>query len=256
LEKLTIPQELEKYREQIEATKKSYIKIEGTLKEELSLWESKFGGNPYFPLNEEYPKDNYGKPLKMIAQINFEEVPEYENFPRKGILQFYISAEDEEFGIDFDNRLNQENFRVIYFKDIIYDTDQLITDFSFLDVLDLDEYPVFPVLKESKLQFIQNEEFVSDTDYQFYEYFDDEIERYEYDIFTSCEHKMGGYAHFTQKDPRYTEYQDYNILLFQMVSNLDLGISWLDSGVANFFMKQEDLRNLDFSKVMFHWDTY
>ena len=56
-------------------------------------------------------------------------------------------------------------------------------------------------------------------------------------------HKMLGYAFFTQEDPRYNKYEDYDTLLLQLDSDGYDGdiIIWGDVGVANFFMKKKAL---------------
>ena len=64
---------------------------------------------------------------------------------------------------------------------------------------------------------------------------------------------MLGYPSFTQCDPRCGEYQgEYETLLLQIDSQDD--IMWGDSGIANFFINEKDLRKLDFSNVMYTWD--
>ena len=44
------------------------------------------------------------------------------------------------------------------------------------------------------------------------------------------------------------------ILLFQLDSQDH--ILWGDSGVGNFFISKEDLKNKDFSHVRYNWDCY
>lgn len=51
---LQIPKELEQYRTILEESVKPYIKVAGT-KAETTLFESKFGGYPYLPINQEHP---------------------------------------------------------------------------------------------------------------------------------------------------------------------------------------------------------
>lgn len=73
-----------------------------------------------------------------------------------------------------------------------------------------------------------------------------------------CDHlptygcQVGGYPCFTQYDPREYDYQDYDVLLFQLNTVKD--IMWGDSGVANFFIRKEDLENENFSSVLYNWD--
>lgn len=47
---LQIPKELEQYRSILEESVKPYIKVSGT-QAETTLFESKFGGYPYLPIN-------------------------------------------------------------------------------------------------------------------------------------------------------------------------------------------------------------
>jgi uncharacterized protein YwqG len=67
---------------------------------------------------------------------------------------------------------------------------------------------------------------------------------------------MGGYAFFTQSDPRdYDEaLRAYNVLLLQFAMDDEADIMFGDAGVANFFIKEEDLRNRNFRDVLYNWD--
>ena len=82
---------------------------------------------------------------------------------------------------------------------------------------------------------------------------EDDLMDMAYDTFSNNGHKLGGYAYFTQEDPRkyQDEFKDF-ILLFQLDS--DDHIMWGDVGVANFFIHPDDLGKKDFSKVMYNWD--
>ena len=77
-----------------------------------------------------------------------------------------------------------------------------------------------------------------------------------YDQLNNSGHRIGGYPFFTQFDPREGEMEDYQVLLLQIDSDNidDQEIMWGDCGVANFFMTLEDLRKLDFSRVLYNWD--
>jgi uncharacterized protein YwqG len=75
-------------------------------------------------------------------------------------------------------------------------------------------------------------------------------------------HRIAGYPAFCQHDPRGNpdeDYEDLDILLLQIDSESSEGnayIAWGDMGVANFFISAEDLRRLDFSRVLYTWDCY
>lgn len=66
LSKLELPPKLEPYRKEIEKTCKPYIHI-NTVMNSPKLYESKFGGNPYLPLEANHPLDSQGKPMLLMA---------------------------------------------------------------------------------------------------------------------------------------------------------------------------------------------
>ena len=72
------------------------------------------------------------------------------------------------------------------------------------------------------------------------------------DLFTLIPCQIGGYPFFTQYDPRQEDNNE--VLLFQLDSQDH--ILWGDSGVGNFFISKEDLKNKDFSHVRYNWDCY
>jgi uncharacterized protein YwqG len=109
---IKIPKELEPFREQITSTVKPYVKV-SVQKNSSNIHQSKFAVNPYLPKTVEHPKDINGKPMKLLAKLNFEEIPKLEYMPEEGILQFFISAEDDVMGINFDDMTNQSNFKTV-----------------------------------------------------------------------------------------------------------------------------------------------
>ena len=263
---IELPDSLENYRENIEATIKPYIEIKAQENNNIPYWQSKFGGIPYFPKEHEYPTDSQGKPMYLLAQINFAETPKLEGFPEKGLLQFYISGNDM-YGMSFDDQCKQEDFRILYFPDVIEDESHLVTDFDYLPKPE--DY--FPIEKQSSLTFILKQAPLSVNDYQFeakilnidpelkhelFSTYQDVYDEYG-DTFRSEGHKIGGYPYFTQYDPRGLKKNqgEEKILLLQIDSDEKrAGIMWGDVGVANFFIAEKDLKNLDFSNVLYNWD--
>lgn len=239
-----------------------FVSIKALPKDDLALEESKFGHYPCMPLNFEYPKDSEGRFMYPLAQINCSQIPHLEGYPQSGYLQFYISGFDDVYGLDFDNQQNQTNFRVLYFEE--NEVEQFKVDFSFLDkVMQSD---MLPVHKPHGLEFTKSIEYVGLQDVHYdkvptnlhnfslsYPELEDDLMDMAYDTFSNNGHKMGGYAYFTQEDPRKykDEFKDY-ILLFQLDSDDD--IMWGDVGVANFFIHPDDLAKRDFGKVMYNWD--
>ncbi|WP_394230448.1 YwqG family protein [Bacillus thuringiensis] len=265
---LQIPKELEQYRSILEESVKPYVKVSGT-QAETTLFESKFGGYPYLPRDQEYPKNSNGQPMMLLAQLNLEEIPNIEHMPQNGMLQFFISAEEDLFGADFDHPTSQKDFRIVYHSTITADLTKVITDFSYLNTLVLEN---FIIPKAAKLKFELAYQPVTPRDYRFEMIFSDNIDWEEIvdeenntelgelydDLCKDQGHKIGGYPFFTQTDPREWEekYQQHDILLLQIDTDDSLNIMWGDSGVANFFIRKEELLNLDFSNVIYNWDCY
>ena len=87
----------------------------------------------------------------------------------------------------------------------------------------------------------------------------DEITEKVFDEIEENGHRMGGYPFFTQSDPREydEESREYSTLLLQIDSEIHDGefvTLWGDCGVANFFIKPEDLKNCKFDDVVYNWD--
>ncbi len=263
---IELPQILQSYHPQIEATIKPFIRIITKPHQPLNYWQSKFGGVPYFPKANLYPVDQHGAPLHLLAQLNFAEMPHIAHFPEKGILQFYIAADDDLYGLDFDDQFSQDKFRVIYFDTVIENESELLSDFSFLGN---NQDGLTPITGEYGLQFelAYAPVSVGDTNFSLligreaYDPSEDNEAFYDAyaEHFSEVGHKLGGYPFFTQSDPR--EYDDELksfILLFQMDTDHTEGVDimWGDSGVANFFIHPDALKRQDFSKVLYNWDCY
>jgi uncharacterized protein YwqG len=260
---LRIPKAFAGHWQSIEKDKISSISINADPKDGLALEQSKFGHYPCMPAGFDYPKDAEGRYMYPLAQINFAEVPQLAGYPDSGYLQFYISGFDDVYGLDFDNPQSQKNFRVLYFEES--EVQNYKADFSFLDeVLESD---MSPVHRPHALHFTKKDEYAGMGDARYengskanllkiaeqYPAIKDELEESLYDSFQANGHKIGGYAYFTQTDPRgYNDKFRNYVLLFQIDSGDD--IMWGDVGVANFFIHPDDLAKKDFSKVMYNWD--
>ncbi len=248
-----IPSFLEPFREEIEKYKLDTIKIEATPLgegEALTFKQSKFLGKPYLPINMEYPKDKNGVPMIHLAQINFAEVPALDDYPNSGILQLYISPTDW---------YDMEDFCILFYENPDLDFQ---TGFDFLTKSLYEDCPIYV---EHKLTFNKTIEYGDPNDFRFQlsfdgkDYYDfqkslskaqeDEMDKF----FDSIGHKIGGYAYFTQSDPRdYDSIKHDDVLLLQI--DTDEEIMFGDSGVAHIFINSDDLKEKDFSKAYFYWD--
>ena len=245
----------------------------------LNLTDSKFGGLPYISTDADTPKDSNDNQLALLAQINCSDLPENTLYPKDGLLQFWISRNDD-FGLD-----NKKDYCVKYIENIEDNItkESILNKYKLLDEENSEEYSPFSKKNTSfALKFEKGISTITSTDFLFedtalktiHELFPDEniedlyddLERDVFDTlfkaFNGVDHAIGAYPTFTQWDPRNPEEKDtYGITLLQIEShwNNDSNnneIMWGDSGVANFFINKEKLEDLDFDDVLFNWDCF
>jgi len=254
-----LSENLAEFEKIIAASQQKFVRLTLINETPSKITQSKIGGNPALPLEFDYPLDVNNKEMLHLAQINFEEMPAIEGFPKKGVLQFYISAYAEMMGLDFDEPTQAKNFRVLYHENINPENN-LQSDFSFLDDL-----PFSPIRykKPKKIKFELGEEVIGTLDYRFATlvgeamqakvkgdaYYD--LEEEYADAIKNDGHKIGGYPTFTQEDPREDSHE---VLLLQIDTDEKNGVVWGDMGVCNFFINSKDLEKLDFSNVWYNWD--
>ncbi|MCL2016621.1 MAG: YwqG family protein, partial [Defluviitaleaceae bacterium] len=104
-------------------TKQPAIRLTTRQSDQITATNSKFGGLPYLPKNFAYPMDGKGNPLKLLAQLNFGELPPLADFPSEGILQFFV-LNNKMLGVkDWKNQS-----KVLYHEKILPESEQM-TDF-------------------------------------------------------------------------------------------------------------------------------
>ena len=269
----------------LEKNKKPMIKI-SLSDDKPNLFQSKFGGVPYLPKDMEVPKNKENEQFTLLAQINVEELPKNNIYPmEEGMLQFWI-LNDDVLGLDYDTHLGN-GFKVVYYKEI----DKSVTEEEVLEKYKpyKDEDSYFPIEGEFSLSFKLTDGYFSDSNDDFREIVNREMKKFHienkekykgilkvyddkeylsyWDIWDILEedkkigeilfesgHKIGGFPNFTQSDIR--EIGDYEILLLQIDSEgtEKNEIMWGDCGVANFFIREKDLKELNFEKVIYNWD--
>ncbi|MDE6539116.1 MAG: DUF1963 domain-containing protein [Ruminococcus sp.] len=212
-----------------------------------SIFESKIGGLGYIPHDKDFPTDSDGNQLRLLAQIECDKI-QLDGFMKTGLLQFWI-LNDDVSGMDVWGTTNQDGFRVIYYPEI----DRTVTKKEIEEKFIKNEYDdyedeYFPVFSECGMSFEKSEN-------RFIDYCQ-ELPEEVYDENTG--HKVGGYPYFTQSDPRDEKMLEYyDFLLFQLDTDYlchEAIVMWGDSGVGNFFVNSEKLKNCDFSDVLYNWD--
>jgi len=225
------------------------------------IFSSKAGGLGYIPHDGNFPVDNEGNQLRLLAQIACSEI-DFEPFPKSGLLQFWILDDDvyglSNWGETETEAITQNTFRVIYYPEI----DRSVTEEEIQKKFTKPAYTPkeevdwwLPVFGEYGMSFEPAESYQQPDFEEAEELWDKYAELAEKD--GTPNHQIGGYPFFTQSDPR-EENSKYDFLLFQLDSDYDSGaddrVMWGDAGVGNFFINSEKLKHLDFSDVLYNWD--
>lgn len=218
---------------------------------------TKFGGIPWWPKDMAWPEKD-GKPMVMLAQINFGDIPHIDGFPASGLAQFFAADDDP-----------MEKGIVIYHEKVDGAT-ELLNDVptSTLDGEHYDTRPFEGVYYPSARKEIsvsntsENEwlgiftKYLNEMLHQNWKTWGDIPKRVwditwkvtrEYPYYGS---RIGGHPYFTQNDVRSTEKKDALIL---QIDSED-GIMWGDCGIAQFFGDPDAIAKGDFKNAWFTWD--
>ncbi len=226
---------------------------------------SKIGGQPHLAKVQEWPKNEVGRSLSFIGQIDLEEAAKFDSsglLPKQGLVSFFYCADQEAWGFD---PKDASRSRVLYTEKV---GELLKRDMP----TDLEPHSIFqpnlltftsslslPSWEEDALQgLIKGEDS------------DNYIE-----VSSGSENQMLGYANCVQgtmelecqlvtnglfcgdssgyDDPRRKELEagksDW-VLLLQIDSEDDkTGMMWGDSGRLYFWIRKQDLANKDFAKA-------
>jgi len=259
-------------------SKTDYYKIKIIPNITPEIFDSKYGGLPYWTPEKNYPTNSEGKKLILLAQINFDREKVDSPLPTNGMLQFFIT-DDDIMGVNYENPTEQNNFRVIYHENINYNMTK--KEIEKLNIPNSNEKTIecFPIKKECKISLNKEVDYIKYGDIHFEDFFpiayknifkkepkkentyinileNDERDRLEHVLgINKSTHKMLGYGFFTQNDPRYVKKnRDYDTLLLQIDS--DDYILWGDCGIGNFFIPKKSLIEKDFSNVLYNWDCF
>lgn len=250
----------------------------------MDIRDSKFRGKPFLPKGVAFPRNKLGEKMVLLVQINFEQVPDLEPFPQSGILQIFVTSnvnQEHVWGKNnyysgdpwvpleyFEHLQKQDYFKVQYFSaEACQQESQPIGDEELLD-------DILPIMSPMKLEFEIGEEYCGVEDYRFWDYLRvspeeffakhgneewDDLDNFFRFLASEDLAKLGGYGRFTCGDPR-TELKARNE--WMVLLNIESGpvgreeILWGDNGVGTFFIREPDLKNLNFSAVAYYWDNH
>ena len=276
---------IEALKEYIKArTAKTVFPLVAKIDAPLVLTNSKIGGVPYWDLHKEYPVDSEGKKMQLLCQLNFEECKiENDLLPQKGLLQFFISADSDCYGVAGAS-IVQDDWRFVFHEEI--DPNISEKDIQGI-VINPSEIEISPVLKPCALGFSAGVSYMQCDDAEMRkllksavkELTGNDFEGDLYDLLGSSDINIHaeqiyrlleddershilGYPYFIQYDFRedYDEVfsETYDTVLLQLNSADENGnlMCWGDSGIGTFMINSAALKNRDFSKVVYYWECY
>ena len=239
-----------------EKTKRDCYKIE-MIDEIPSVLDDKIGGKPYLPIGEEYPKDKNGNNMALLLQINLANI-DLENYPNKGILEIFTDYKVEwpceyvvkyfEEGLEY-----QEDLPIVDVTNYIVSKAYKINLVKTIDYMSVNDYR-FSKTITNIVNKVFNTNLKNSYDVSEYlngTYIEDIIQdNIDYNPIT-----IGGYANFTQQDPRFDMKENKEECLFKLDSWANYNdIVIGDSGILSVLISKEELQKSDFDKALVTWD--
>lgn len=213
------------------------------------------------PPGEQPPVDGNGMPMRLLAQINFAQMPELPGYPTEGLLQIFIAKNQECYGADIICPSDGTGHESRWWAEVVNDASYVHRDDSY------GEDEGLPITGPAALTF--REVGTTLPDYMDYEVADDlekalvarglatETDAYGHVVSVlgsvrRAAHQVGGYPSVRQADPRPRD----ELWLLLLGIGEDDTITWGDGGLGNFFIRAEDLKARDFSRLLYYWDCF
>lgn len=278
-----LPPEMTTFAAAIARSRLPYIDIVADTRSPAEPWNSKLGGVAYLPKGQPYPTGPDGAPLAFLAQLNFSEMPALEGYPSQGILQFFIAGGQSDahvYGMaNYDGKpynpqdyfaslSRQAWYRVVYYPQVV----QVHAALQSPPTTPRDM--MLPLTGSTRLRFQADTEPVSVWDYRFQRFLGQPADKFfaqfgakeeaaavNYIAFSEKDHlaKVGGYSSPVQDDPRMIRPAEDWIVLLELHAGREEGrfdLMWGDAGMGAFYIRPDDLKRLDFSKVVYYWDNH
>jgi len=255
----------------LEPTRKSIAKLRPSTQAPHALG-SHIMGPAYMPKGYAVPVSVTGQAWLLLAQINFAELPPNidPDFPTSGMMQLYL-REGSTMGIDFNiDVFSGGAYLCLYHPDPTLVQHDPNASAVFNGAAKEEYIELFPTETPIGLEFELSTQTLLPTDEAATHLYklnapnswlttlDDNLDDMDdlFDLWYDHEEppysQVGGYAYFTQDDPRHVD-TDWVVLL-QIDSDDALGTCWGDCGVANLSISRDALKARDFSKAWFTWD--
>lgn len=250
------------------------------------MTSSNVAGVFYLPKTDSVPVNENGEQLMYLAQINCEELPENNIYPKTGIMQFWIFGGDVNTDSGLWQCTSDNNKRVIYYPAIKehFNVEELADIYKPNEAVRGELISSICKNVPFAMSFKKTNQWVTPADFRFDKLFDRKMEKYFsnnmsldslfqidyetanyiFDELCAENHtQIGGYVFFSQIDPRGSFddsgnifYEEYTELLFQIYFKFRddvFDIFDYGYGVGNFFATKEQLNNLDFEECLYTW---
>ncbi len=238
---------------------------------DIRIGSTKIGGMPDMPVDLVWP-EHKGKPISLLAQINLEEIKNYDKdnvLPNTGMLYFFYDNSEQNWGYD---PADKETFKIIH-----YDSElSVLKRIEFPDSLDKDcrfnpcsvEFKNYFTLPEYDSYAIEalgltNEE--ADLYIELLENsYDDDDDvihsllgypvQIQGDMMLECQLVSNGLYcgdEVGYDDPKAEELKDGSRnwrLLLQIDTDDNADMMWGDSGMIYFWIEEENLKKKQFDK--------
>lgn len=228
------------------SVKRPAVRMKVDRKKNFDLFGSFIGGYPAWPVGMEDCSDYFGEEVVFLAQIKCSDVVGIDDFPKRGLLQFFMNGRDV-MGDGF-VLWHQSNDFVVLDGRRDFGEEKIRATFD-------------PFLDEQAQHMLVMENFemkMSPFESYFFENMNcEEKESSLEDIEKEWEfaggHYIGGFPSSSQGN---IEFEENECVLIRFDSDFESGMLWGDSGSSHFIIKKDDLKKKDFSKVRFSWDCY
>ena len=252
----------------------------------IDILENKLGGAFYIPANKQAPKNlQTGVELALLAQLNFANMPKIKDFPEDGLLQFFIDPDPVQFRNSY-HPTNQISWRIRYIPHSPSHSELPFLNGYMPPINSVTSVTTLPFTPGAVLSLAAHDmpQLTAWEDFPFKAMLSRHcadlmpqnptpeqvgLLRAARDMVRSalepeCKSghmkdefiQIGGYPTFKHtdpraEDPRFPGVRTPAVLLLQIPSIDRHQIRWGNSDVVHFFISRKDLREKDFSRVMF-----
>lgn len=232
----------------------------------VPIGASKIGGLPDLPEGWIWDKDNEGKSMSFLAQLNLAEIATHDvtdKLPKKGMLYFFYDSEQSTWGYDTKDR---GMFKVLYNPN----TSAILTQRQYPDdIPDYARYTAAVIAPRATINLpslqldVPNKLFTEAEEDTYSDLRKSTIRNkllgYAEEIQSTMEKKCAlvtnglyvgdGNAWETPEAQEIINQPNDWILLLQLDSNEGCGMFWGDGGMLYFWIKEADLRQQNFDNV-------